>query len=198
MPKLLGITGTLGSGKSTVGDILESYGVAVIDSDKIVHELLRQPGPIREAVLKRFGGTIANTDGTINRQALGKIVFSDPAARKDLESIVHPAVRAVSQSCIAEHAGESVIALLIPLLFEAGMQDMFDQIWCVDTAYDQLLERLQKRSNLSKEEIDRRAGAQLPQKQKNALSHAVIDNSGTIEQTRAQVAKLLEGFENTK
>jgi dephospho-CoA kinase len=197
MPKLLGITGTFGSGKSTVGEILESHGITVIDSDKIVHELLKQPGPTRVAVLKRFGGTVANPDGTINRQALGKIVFSDPAARKDLESIVHPAVREVSQSRIAQHADESVIALQIPLLFETGMQNMFDQIWCVDTPYDQLLGRLKGRSNLSKEEIDQRLGTQMPLQQKNSLAHAVIDNSGTVEQTRAQVAKLLESLSAT-
>jgi dephospho-CoA kinase len=191
MPKLLGITGTLGSGKSTVGEILESSGITVIDSDKIVHGLLKQPGAVRDAVLKRFGSTIANPDGTINRQALGKIVFCDPPARKDLESIIHPAVREVSQAQIAQHADESLIALLIPLLFEAGMQDMFDQIWCVDTAYDQLLERLQKRSNLSKEQVDQRLDAQMPQQQKNSLAHVVINNSGTMEQTRAQVVKLL-------
>ncbi len=156
-----------------------------------MHELLEQPGPTQQAVLKRFGNTIVNSDGAINRQVLGKIVFSDPLARKDLESIVHPAVREVSQARITQHSDESVIALLIPLLFEAGMQNMFDQIWCVDTTYDQMLARLQSRSNLSKEEIDQRVGAQLPQQQKNSMSYAVINNSGTIEQTRAQVAKLL-------
>lgn len=192
MPKLLGITGGIGAGKSTVGEFLKSYGVVVIDSDDIVHGLLEHSSAIKDAVLQRFGAKVRNSDGSINRKTLGRVVFEDPAARKDLESIVHPEVRKAAREKIEEHANEPVIALLIPLLFEAGMSSVFDEVWSVDCPYDQCVQRLKARTGLTKEEIDQRIQAQLPQKEKNALANAVIDNSGTIDQTRTQVARLLD------
>jgi dephospho-CoA kinase len=164
----------------------------VIDSDEIVHDLLDGCQTIKDAVFKRFGSTVCNSNGTINRKALAGIVFADSAARKDLESIIHPAVHAATQKKIEQHANESVIACLIPLLFEAGMPELFNEIWSVDCPYDKCVQRLKKRCDLTEEEINQRMQAQMPLKEKNARAHAVIDNSGTIDETRAQVAKLLE------
>ena len=192
MPKLLGVTGGIGAGKSTVGEFLRSYGIVVIDSDDIVHGLLDHVQAVKDAVLQRFGEGVRNSDGSINRKALGQVVFADPAARKDLESIVHPEVRKAAQKKTEEHADEPIIAFLIPLLFEARMSGMFDEVWSVDCPYDQCVQRLNARTGLTKEEIDQRMQAQLPQKEKNALADAIIDNSGTIDRTQAQVVKLLD------
>jgi dephospho-CoA kinase len=192
MPKLLGITGGFGAGKSTVGESLKSYGVAVIDADDIVHALLDNCQVVKDAIVERFGEGLHNADGSINHKSLAAIVFADPRARKDLESIVHPAVRDVARKKIEELATESVVAYLVPLLFESGMEDLFDQIWSVDCSYETCMQRIMARNKLSKEEIDRRMQAQLPQKEKNARAHAIVDNSGTLEQTQTQVAALLK------
>ena len=192
MSKLLGITGGFGAGKSTVGELLKSHGVVVIDSDDIVHALLDECQAIKDAVVARFGVGVRDADGSIDRKSLAAIVFADPAARKDLEAIIHPAVRDTVAKKLKEHFNEPVIALLIPLLFEAGMENMFDEIWSVACPYDTCVQRLKERSGLTKEEIDLRMQAQLSQKEKNARAHVVVDNSDTVEETGVQVARLID------
>ncbi|SRR5579875_341854 len=193
MPKVIGITGTIGSGKSTVGGILAALAVPVIDTDHIVHDLLTHPGPVREAVAERFGDEVVAHDrgGAINRGRLGSIVFFDAAARRDLERIVHPAVLAEYRRRITELGSSPVVAVLVPLLFEAGLQAEFDEVWTVVADEHVIRRRLCERDRLSEEEIQRRLSAQLPQERKAGLSDRVIDNSGTIEQTRDKVAAYL-------
>src|SRR5271156_6190816 len=121
MPTLVGITGTIGSGKSTVGKILASMGVPVIDTDLVVHELLSTPNAVRAAVVERFGSEITKPDagGAIDREKLGAIVFHDQQARRDLEAITHPAVLLECRRRAQEHKDRKVVAFLVPLLFEA-------------------------------------------------------------------------------
>jgi len=194
-PFLIGITGTIGSGKSKVGAILEELGIPVIDSDIVVHDLFSKSAPLKEAIRSRFGdGVISGSgdDEKVDRTALGKIVFGDAAARKDLESIVHPATIKECQRRVSEHQDSDLVAMLVPLLFEAGLEKHYDQIWALYTDDAILRSRLSARDNLTPEEVDRRLAAQLPQSDKVSRADERIDNSGTLEETKAQVLQLVE------
>jgi dephospho-CoA kinase len=193
-PFVIGITGTIASGKSAVGKILTTRGIPVFDSDQIVHDLLTDDTATRRAVTERFGAAIVRSDqnGAIDRAALGKIVFSDSDARRDLEAIVHPAVIAESHRRIHEHPSNAIVAILAPLLFEAGLRTEYNEIWTVFTNLETLKQRLRQRDSLSDAEVERRLAAQWSQEKKAALSDYVIDNSGTSEETTKQVDDLLE------
>lgn len=183
MSKLLGITGTIGSGKSTVGAILQSKGITVVDTDMIVHDLLANSTSIKDKIIARFG--------TVDRIELGKLVFSDKKAKDDLEKILHPDVIVACRK-IADQSSEAIVAYLVPLLFEAKLEDEYDQIWSVKVNAQKLRERLKMRNGFTDAEIDARLAAQLSQEEKASLSHRTIDNSGSIQETQAQVEKLLQ------
>lgn len=200
MPIVLGITGTIGSGKSAVGKILESLSVPVIDTDVIVHELLSESGPVRNEVTRRFGRQILKDDGSgeVDRNKLGAIVFPDKQARQELESIVHPAVLEQYKLRVQQQSDKPVIAVLVPLLFEAEIESEFDRVWTVTTADNTLRERLAKRDNLNSSEIEKRLSAQLPQSVKATLAHDTIDNSSSLTETRKQVELLLNNLLTAK
>ena len=190
-PTVIGVTGTIGSGKSLVGRLLEQMSIPVIDTDKVVHDLLNGDTPTRAKVIERFGPEIQQDDGTINRRALGGIVFSDSEARKELEAIVHPAVRTECRRRIDALVGETIVAVLVPLLFEAGMREEYDETWAVVTSEPVLKERLKQRDKIGDEAVERRLRAQWAQSKKAALATFVIDNSNSIEETKKQVELLV-------
>lgn len=192
-PFVIGITGTIGSGKSTVGSILEELGVPVIDTDTITHEV-QNSEKIKRAVIERFGKAVLTEDGTgkIDRKKLGALVFKDPKAKRDLESLIHPAVILESRRCVAAHADKPIVAILAPLLFEAKVQGEYDEIWAVIANEKVLRERLAKRDDLSDDLITQRLAAQFSQEEKARLSTVVIDNSTTREETKRQVEVNLE------
>lgn len=193
-PYMIGITGTISSGKSLVGKLLSERNVPVFDSDRTVHDLLSLDTPTRKAVLERFGENLADQsqNGAVDRIKLGKIVFSDVEARKALEAIVHPAVIKETRRRIDELPDNSIAAVLAPLLFEAGLKNEYNEIWAVTTDLETLKQRLRQRDNLSDLEVEKRLAAQWSQEKKASLSDAVIDNSGTPEHTAQQVDLLLE------
>lgn len=194
-PWIIGITGTIGSGKSSVGRILEARGIPVIDSDKVVHELLGKNTPVRKAVIERFGDDISDkeNDGAIDRVKLGKKVFEDEAARKDLEAIVHPAVILECRRQALAHSNQPLVAILAPLLFEAGLgKNEYDEIWSVFASEEVLKERIKQRDRLSDQEVENRIAAQWSQERKAKLADHVIDNSGNESETRRQVDLLVE------
>ncbi|HEY9774363.1 MAG TPA: dephospho-CoA kinase [Planktothrix sp.] len=190
-PRIIAVTGTIGAGKSLVGKILEDLEVPVIDSDKLVHHLLNADTPTRKAVVERFGTEVQAADGAIDRRKLGPIVFKDPAARKDLESIVHPAVILECRRRIQEQTGKPLVGILVPLLFETGLGKEYDEAWTVIINEGILRERLKKRDNLTDQQIDQRLNAQWSQERKAQLANHIIDNSGTPEETRRQVTLLV-------
>jgi dephospho-CoA kinase len=192
-PCVIGITGTIGSGKSTVGGILEELGVPVIDTDTITHEV-QNSEKVKRAVVERFGKTVLTDDGTgkIDRKKLGALVFKDPAAKRDLESMIHPAVILESRRCVASHSDKPFVAILAPLLFEAKVQEEYDEIWAVIANEKVLRERLAKRDDLSDDLITQRLAAQFSQEEKARLSSVVIDNSTSREETKRQVEVNLE------
>jgi len=192
-PYVIGITGTIGAGKSTVGSILEELGVPVIDTDTITHQV-QNSEKIRRAVVERFGKAVLTDDGTgrIDRKKLGALVFKDQVARRDLESLIHPAVILESRRCVAANADKPVVAILAPLLFEANVESEYDEIWTVIANEKTLRERLAQRDQLSEDLITQRLAAQLSQEEKARRSSVVIDNSSDQAETKRQVEVNLE------
>lgn len=187
MPYVIGVTGTIASGKSAVGKILSKLQVPVFDTDEIVHELLTEPTQTRKAVFERFGQSIADSNGSVNRRALAQIVFADERARRDLEGIVHPAVIAECRRRIDQLPDSAIAAVLAPLLFEAGLKDEYDETWSVYASGQSVKQRLMDRDKLSELEADKRLKAQWSQEKKAELADVKIDNSGTLEETEKQV-----------
>jgi dephospho-CoA kinase len=195
----LAVTGTIGSGKSTVGTILQDLSVPVIDADQLVHELLASDQETQNLVKARFGEKVVISQGAfagqIDRKALGRIIFSDDKARMDLEKIIHPRVRQACLKKINEYAAKptvKVIAVLVPLLFEANLAREYDQTWAVVTATDILKDRLRKRDGFSEAQLSQRIASQWPQERKAALADKIIDNSQDIAHTKTQVVALLD------
>ena len=189
--KVIGITGTIASGKSLVGKLLEKMGLPVIDTDHVAHDVLKNDDEVKEALRKRFGHGIFGSDGFVNRKALGAIIFSDDAARRDLDKIVHPAVIKACRQRVYSLGSIPVVYLLVPLLFEAGLEDQYDEIWTVIASPEVVRERLKKRDGLTDQEAEKRIAAQYPQAEKARRSDHVIDNSGTEDDTKRQVDFLL-------
>jgi len=184
----LGVTGNIASGKSTVSGMLQELGATVIDSDLVYRELVGPGKPLLATLAARFGPDIIAADGTLDRPTLGAIVFSDAAALAALDRLTHPAVIAeVDRRLAAIPAG--VVVLDAVKLIESGHADRCDAVWVVTTSPDEQVTRLMKRNTLSAVEARRRVAAQPPLTEKLARADLVIDNSGTIEQTREQVER---------
>ncbi len=189
--RIIGLTGSIASGKSTVTRMLRDLGAPVIDADAIVHAL-QQPGtPVTQAIAREFGPEVIGPDGSLDRAALGRIVFADPARRKALEGIVHPAVRQQIWHEVDRYRAEGLPAVIldIPLLFESGWDQQVDQIWVVYVEPATQRARLIERDGLMPEDADRRIAAQMALQSKRERADRVIDNGGTLEETRRQVVQ---------
>ncbi len=196
---LIGMTGNIACGKSTVLAMLREQGAAVIDADQVTHRL-QQPGtPVYDAIVRAFGKDIVlEPGGPIDRKKLGGIVFTDRARLRELEQIVHPAVRAEIQQWLAarhEHAASAPsrqIAVIDAIkLLESGWQALCQAVWVVTCPPEQQARRLMETRGMSAEEAQVRIAAQPPQSEKVAQATVVIDNGGTLEATRAQVMRSL-------
>ncbi len=185
----IGITGCLGTGKSTVMEILQKQGAKIINTDKLVHELLQRGQSTYAEVIDQLGSDLLDENGQIDRSVLAERVFNDSEALKDLEKIIHPKVREKLENEIKrlEHEGEKVVFVEVPLLFEAGWEKFFDQIWVVSVNREKQLKRLQKSRDYSPEEAQKRIEAQMPLKEKEKRGDLVLDNSGSREHLREQV-----------
>jgi dephospho-CoA kinase len=198
MTRTIGLTGGIGSGKSTVAKIFETLGACVIDADAIVHELQGPGQPLTAAIAEAFGPRVLRRDGGVDRQALGAQVFSDAQERQKLNRLVHPRVGAEMARRVdaARKAGVPVIVLDIPLLMEARGDVSaaallgIDTIVVVSVPFETQLERLMERNGLSREEAFLRVSAQMPLSDKRRLADHVIDNSGTLAETERRVRSL--------
>jgi dephospho-CoA kinase len=183
---VVGLTGNIGTGKSTVMHMLADLGATIIDADRLSHEVIAPGTPGWGRVVEAFGRGIVAPDGSIDRAKLGALVFSDPSALARLEAIIHPEViRETDRRIRAVEHGVVVIEAI--KLIEAGMHRDCDALWVVTCRPEQQLERLMRDRRMSEAEARRRIAAQPPQSEKVALADVVIDNSGTLEETRAQV-----------
>ncbi len=181
----IGLTGGIASGKSTVGRLLAARGLPLLDADGFAREALAPGSPGAQAVLARYG--------TLDRAALGRIVFADAAERQWLEQLVHPLVRARFAAELERLAAAPVVVLMIPLLFEAGLEAFCSEIWLVDCNEEQQLQRLMARNGLSTAEAQARIAAQWPLARKRALANVVLDNRGTPEQLEGQLERAMLG-----
>jgi dephospho-CoA kinase len=179
---LIGLTGGIGSGKSTVSARLAAHGAVVIDADAIVHELQRPGEPVLAAMVGRFGPEILEADGTLRRQAVADIVFNDAEALRDLGAIVHPAVAAEIERRIAEQVdGDRVVVLDVPLLVESGRDDMAGTI-VVDVDPEIAIARLVEHRGFSEADARARVARQASREDRVAKADFIIDNAGTVAQ----------------
>lgn len=193
MAKIIGITGGIASGKSTVTDFLRKQGYQVIDADQVVHELQDPGGRLYQALLSAFGSAILQEDGRLDRIKLGAMLFGNPEFLAQSSQLQNQIIReelARRRDLLAET--ESVFFMDIPLLFELQYEDWFDQIWLVDVAEETQLSRLMARNALSLEEAEKRIAAQLSLQEKRKRADVLIENNGSVEETLAQVDQLLK------
>ncbi len=186
----IAITGGIACGKSLVGEMFSEAGVSICDADYLAHSLMVPGTDVYNGIIEAFGKGIIADNGSIDRQKLGKLVFSDERQRFVLNNIVHSAVKELYESWLDEHNAEAVAAVIIPLLYEAGMENGWDAIVCVSCSDEVQQQRLKERG-LSEVEARQRISAQLPTTVKMAHSDFVIFNDGTISVLKKQVEKVL-------
>lgn len=199
--KWTGLTGGIATGKSTAARLIEGLGVPLIDADQISHKLSEVGEPGYEKILSHFGKNILNSDLSINRKELGRLIFSDPQLKSDLEGILHPLIKHEVQKHKNQYQrqGAKLCFYDVPLLFEKKSAADFDVtvlVWCdSQTQLNRLLQRSQLGSQLSVEEANLRIKNQLPMIDKVKMADFCLDNSGDIEDLEKQIKKLLKTLE---
>ena len=181
------LIGGIGAGKTTVARLLAQRGAILIDSDVLSREVVEPGTPGLEAIVERFGPAVLAADGSLDRQALGTIIFADAQARADLNGIVHPEVRRRRAELIASAPDGSIVISVIPLLVEGGLQDGFDGVIVVDVPIDTQVDRLKARSDLDDQQARARVNAQASRDERLEVADWVIENSGSYDQLRQQV-----------
>ncbi|HUR50725.1 MAG TPA: dephospho-CoA kinase [Mycobacteriales bacterium] len=188
----VGLTGGIGSGKSTVSALLSSYGAVVVDADLVAREVVAPGSPGLAAVVEEFGQGVLRPDGTLDREALGAVVFSDHERLAALNAIVHPLVGERTQQLQdeAEAAGAPVVVLDVPLLAENGLAPLYDEVVVVDCPVDLAVRRLVASRGMAEADARARVAAQATREQRLAVATEVVDNSGTREDLEPQVRAL--------
>ncbi|MEI6308301.1 MAG: dephospho-CoA kinase [bacterium] len=191
--KVIGLTGGIASGKSSVASLLRAFGADVLDSDAIVHDLLRRGKRTQEEIRRLFGDRVMQGE-MVDRTALGRLVFADPAKRRQLEALIHPQVKRILTRQLHALAQDEkpVVFIEVPLLYEADWADWVDQVWLVYAPPDVQIARLRARTGFTDEEAESRLAAQWPWEEKRRRATRVIDNSGDWLVTQAQVASLCQ------
>ena len=186
---VLGLTGSIGMGKSTVAKMFAEEGVPVFDADSAVHRLQGPEGAMVERIEARFPGTTGPAG--VNRGALAERVLGEPEALRRLEALIHPAVALEREAFLAEHAARPLVVLDIPLLFEAGGAEQVDKIVVVSAPPDVQRERVLGRAGMTSEKFERILARQLPDAEKRGRADFIIDTSGPLEETRRAVRRIL-------
>ena len=190
--KIIGLTGGIGSGKSTAAKILAEFGAKVIDADKVAHEVFNPGTEGLQVVVETFGEGVLNSNGEIDRKKLGEIVFRDPTALSTLNEIIHPRAYELTKSRLEEFRkqGVEVVILEVILLVEAGWDHLVDEIWVTVSTEDTVVKRLQESRGLTKEEILARIHAQTPNE--NRIKHAdvIIKNDRSYEELKKKLSEL--------
>ncbi|OME74819.1 dephospho-CoA kinase [Paenibacillus odorifer] len=190
---IIGLTGGIASGKSTVSALLVSKGARLVDADVIAREVMLPGHEVLAAAVKHFGSEILSSDGTLNRGKLGDIVFQDPAALQALNNLTHPAIRREIKermNSMEEEDPKKLTIVDIPLLFESGLENMFHEILVVYVPREVQIARLMERNGLSLEQAEARLNAQMDIEAKRNKADYIIDNSGELAHTEQQVAVL--------
>jgi dephospho-CoA kinase len=197
--KLLGLTGGIASGKSTVAAILRRLGVAIINADELSREVVQPGQEAWKEIVDTFGPAILQEDKTLDRRKLRKIVFDNPEARKKLEAIIHPRVRALAEKKIRELAatGSSIIVYEVPLLFEAQIHLWLRPVILVACDVETQKKRLLERDRLTEAEAQQHLDAQMSLEDKRKLADYVIENNGDLEELERQVRGVLQKIQAT-
>lgn len=187
--RAIGLTGGIAGGKSLVSRQLAEYGAVIIDADKVGHEAYRKGTKTHRAVVDAFGPDVVGPDGEIDRRALGGKVFGDPEARRRLEEIVWPAMRAMMQERLEElrAEGTSVAVLEAAVLIEADWVPLVDEVWLVTASPETVRRRLFERNGLTPEQAETRIRAQLSNEKRHSYADVVIENDGSLEELRRAV-----------
>lgn len=187
MKRIIGLTGGIGTGKTTVSNYLASqYQLPVLDADIYAREAVQLGSPILNKIIERYGLGVQLPDGTLNRKHLGEIVFSDPSQRQWLEQQIHPYVGDRITAELDTLVAPTVV-VVVPLLFEAGMTDLVTEIWVVSCAPEQQLRRMIERDCLTLEQARDRINSQLPLQEKVGRANVVLENSSTVEVLLQQI-----------
>lgn len=185
----VGLTGGIASGKSAVADVFESLGAGVVDTDQVARDVVAPGQPGLEAVRGEFGGGVLLASGELDRRALREVVFGDPAARRKLESLLHPLIRARTLEALESMRAPYAVAV-VPLLVETGFGELVDRVATVDCPRETQLERLVKRDGIDLDRAESMLGAQVDRRARLRAADDVIDNGGSRESTRRQVRRL--------
>lgn len=196
----IGLTGSIGTGKSTVSKLLRERGIAVIDADLLAREIVKKGQECLNDLKNVFGNQVLTIDGELDRKKLGQIVFSDDSKLELLNSVTHPHIRRrmKAQMNELESKNNKVIVLDIPLLFEAKMEDLVDIVLVVFAKEEIQIKRIMERDNCTQEEAMRIIKTQISQQDKISKSDYTIDNSGTIEELKEKLNGFLEKIEENK
>jgi len=187
--RLIGLTGGIATGKSEVAAMLAEHGATVVDADELAREVVRPGEPALADIARRFGAGVLTSDGTLDRERLGEIVFADASARRDLEGITHARIAALMQQRIADAAAREtpVVVLDIPLLLERDLENTVDGVLLVHAPAGVQLARVASRDHLTDDAARQRLAAQLPIDEKRTRATWIIDNSSDLDSTRRQV-----------
>lgn len=188
----IGLTGGIASGKSSIAEVFRSLQVPVVDADEVSRAVQRPGSPLFHAIVEAFGPDVLNEQGDLDRAVLGQKVFSDATALERLNGLTHPAIWAEMQDRVKQlEQSHPVVVVMVPLLLENQRQDWVNEVWVVSVPYALQKARLMARNQLTEEQAEARIAAQMPLAEKVALAHRVIDNSGSLEDTRQQVLTAL-------
>ncbi|MFX3618043.1 MAG: dephospho-CoA kinase [Sporolactobacillus sp.] len=190
----IGLTGGIASGKSTVADWLKAQNFPLIDADKIAKQVVEPGEEGLKKIAAHFGRAVLQADGSLDRKRLGDLIFADQEQRDQLNQLLHPLIRREMLRTVSDYEknGAEVVFLDIPLLFDSGLEDWVDRTIVVFVPAEVQLQRLIKRNHLTEQQARARIASQMPLAEKRRRATAVIDNCGTILQTRQQIQKLLE------
>lgn len=190
---IIGLTGSIASGKSTVAKMIKSYGLPIVDADVVARQVVEPGTPTLNKIAEAFGPEVIAHDGSMNRAKLGSIIFHNEEMRKTLNGIIHPAIREemLRQRDEFMSFGEKNIFMDIPLLFESKLEHFVEKIIVVSVNKEVQLQRLMERNGFSEEEANARIATQIPVKEKEQLADAVIHNNGTLEDTAIQLQTIL-------
>ena len=190
--KVIGLTGGICSGKSTVSQFLAELGATIIDADKIGHEVFKPDTEVWCEVVDAFGKQVVAANGTIDRKKLGTIVFGNPEARAKLNQIMHPRIYDLVKAQLEEYRRQrlSVVILEAPLLLEAGWTSLVDEVWVTTASEDSVLKRLRERTGLSEAESKARIRSQLPMEERTRYADVVIDTDCDVDKLKAKVKEL--------
>ena len=193
-PWVLGLTGGIGSGKSAAADILQQWGATVVDTDQLAHRLTAPHGAAMPALIQAFGTAIAAADGSMNRAAMRERVFHDPAARQQLEAILHPMIQQAAEDAVQQAEGMYVV-LVVPLLFETGhYTQRVHRTLVVDCPEDIQIARVMQRSQLDADMVRRIMAQQWNRQRRLAAADDVVDNQGSLAELQAQLWPLHQAY----